>query len=86
LSLISLPIYAITPLFLQHQYAEFRRLSRDDNKITTQQEEEEAMDEEKKEENAEDEEELPEEPMPETTSSPVPLSGKKRSRRSSGRG
>lgn len=42
------------------------------------------MDEEKKEEK--EEEELPEEPIPEAKSAPKPLSGKKRSRRSSGRG
>jgi cohesin loading factor subunit SCC2 len=76
----------MTP-FLQRQYAEFRLLSRDDMNITTKQEEEEdAMDEQKKEENEEEEEELPEEPMPEAKSAPEPLSGKKRSRRSSGRG
>jgi hypothetical protein len=74
---------------LQLQYAEFRRLSRDDMNISTKQEEEdedEAMNEEKKEENREEqeeEEELPEEPMLEAESAPVPLSGKKRSRRSS---
>jgi hypothetical protein len=77
---------------LQCQYAEFRRLSRDDMNITAKQEEEddEVTHEENKEENEEEDDEegelREEEPMPEAESAPEPLSGKKRSRRSSGRG